>query len=338
MVDKAPLSTKGWSFQERYLAGRTLHFCDGFVLFECDTLIASEYNESTQEHTADPRVRSDGKLHSPSDVAAVEARAAAMLKASARTGVRGSFDFLWRFKGETLAEKIEFHSRWFDMVERYSIRRLTFDADKAMAIAGVAYFVEQNTGLKYAAGLWKEVLPFNLLWNASSNTDLRPVRSVPTWSWTSVDGRISHALMLPESSRSDLLTSPSKGNFRNWWTEVRPLIAEESLLDEQSVNGQVHNATLSLRGNLNTVFARDVNVYFDISNHRPFEELYCLPILSVKNALGYPKLSQVHGIVLQTKADVGNRFERVGCFCTSAKAVIEQVSTSQYPKSVIYIV
>ncbi|KAF7503479.1 hypothetical protein GJ744_003708 [Endocarpon pusillum] len=262
-----------------------------------------------------------------------------------RYAVRGSFDFLWCFKGDTLAEKLEFHNRWFEMVERYSTRhptrRLTskFNTDRAMAFAGVAYFVEQNTELKYAAGLWKEVLPFNLLWSAIFTNSRRTVRSVPTWSWVSVDGIISDALVLPRHSRYNISAIQRGGKFRNRRRVIRPLIIEETLLEQKAVNGQVQNATLSLRGNLNIVPARYVNCNFDTHIHHPIDKLYCLPILLVGNPPGHPKITQVHGILLQKKPDVENRFERVGHFFTSEKYVIKRVSASDYePKSVIYIV
>jgi hypothetical protein len=43
-VEVAPLSKRAWAFQERLLSRRVLHFCDGLVLFECNTLQASEYH------------------------------------------------------------------------------------------------------------------------------------------------------------------------------------------------------------------------------------------------------------------------------------------------------
>jgi hypothetical protein len=39
------------------------------------------------------------------------------------------------------------------MVKKYSIRKLTFDIDKMNALAGAAYFIQENAHLKYVAGL-----------------------------------------------------------------------------------------------------------------------------------------------------------------------------------------
>ncbi|KAH7153939.1 hypothetical protein DER46DRAFT_612197 [Fusarium sp. MPI-SDFR-AT-0072] len=124
---------------------------------------------------------------------------------AARLSMRGAFSFLRSFSGHDMKEQAEFHLRWFEMVTSYSVRNLTNDSDRMMAIAGVAYFIQQSTGFKYAAGLWEETLPFNLLWVVDSGVERRPSgRSVPTWSWASVDGKISHRLKkvnpTPESS------------------------------------------------------------------------------------------------------------------------------------------
>ncbi len=89
-------------------------------------------------------------------------------------------------------EKLEFHNRWLEVVGEYSARQLTVSTYKAIAIAGVTSIVQQNTGLTYAAGLWKEMLLFNLLWIPSGDPGPRPARRTPTWSWTSVDGRVTH--------------------------------------------------------------------------------------------------------------------------------------------------
>lgn len=134
LVQQAPLSMRGWTFQERYLAGRVLHFCKGFVLFECNTLMASEYEKTGQEYSVKPNIRSDGRLHSERDIEEVvrhvsqwipsppwsaysrfnrkpwqdwirerrwntqydiqKEKRAAMIKESARAGVRGAFEFL----------------------------------------------------------------------------------------------------------------------------------------------------------------------------------------------------------------------------------------------------
>jgi hypothetical protein len=46
-VDKAPLNSRGWVFQERYLSRRIIHFCDGRLFWECCGSILCEVEPET---------------------------------------------------------------------------------------------------------------------------------------------------------------------------------------------------------------------------------------------------------------------------------------------------
>lgn len=65
LVNSEPLNSRGWAFQERMLSRRLLHFCKGIVLFECNTLRASEYHEEGVQYSRRANVRADGSLHTP---------------------------------------------------------------------------------------------------------------------------------------------------------------------------------------------------------------------------------------------------------------------------------
>jgi hypothetical protein len=190
-IESAPLTKRGWTFQERYLASRILHFGSGVVLFECNKLIASDHDQGKigQEYSVRQVIRSDGRLHAAEDIdwarrdirktkvvrktvkvatgrnsyksemrdvtvmnpdyPRQQATKARLRNDSARLGMRGTFDFLWRYNGTNFAEQIEFHNSWYEMIEHYSSRNLSRSGDKLMAISGVAYFIQQNTNLKY---------------------------------------------------------------------------------------------------------------------------------------------------------------------------------------------
>jgi hypothetical protein len=51
-VEKAPLTTRAWTFQERILSKRVLHFSKGVLLFECSTMLATEYHSQGVHHNA----------------------------------------------------------------------------------------------------------------------------------------------------------------------------------------------------------------------------------------------------------------------------------------------
>jgi hypothetical protein len=274
-----------------------------------------------------------------------------MLKASARHGIRRSLEFLWKFKGEELREKIEFHNSWLDLVKEFSRRELTFGKDKSMAIAGVADFVQHNTRFKYGAGLWLEMLPFDLLWTSPPNPGPRPPRDVPTWSWTSVDGRISHRLKLENEMNMSLVTN--KVSFRSGWQNVTPLISDQMLIKEVVINELVHNAVLRVKGLLCRVGVLEeekITVIFDTYDRPKVEEVRLLLVLEFENSAVEPKtgLRQVHGIVLKVKqCERGEgtagitgtgRFERVGYFWMVNQNVVVTIALSRVRKSTIEIV
>ncbi len=49
-------------------------------------------------------------------------------------------------------EELQFHNRWLEVFGEYSARQLTVSTDKAIAIAGVASIVQENTGLPTPLG------------------------------------------------------------------------------------------------------------------------------------------------------------------------------------------
>jgi hypothetical protein len=149
-----------------------------------------------------------------------------------------------------MKEKAEFHLRWYEMVTSYSVRNLTNDNDKMMAIAGVAYFIQQNTGFEYAAGLWEQTMPFNLLWVVGSGEQKRSSgRSVPTWSWASVDGKISHRpkkVVPSPKPGSEVSLTVESSSVSDSWEYIESLISDPKVQVTHTVNGMAHNATLRL--------------------------------------------------------------------------------------------
>ncbi|KAK3358088.1 heterokaryon incompatibility protein-domain-containing protein, partial [Lasiosphaeria hispida] len=81
---------------------------------------------------------------------------------------------------------------WSDIVEGYSMRRLTFGSDKLRALSAIARVYYRETGKRYLAGLWEEDLPLGLCWvpamHSSSPRIPRPAEyRAPSWSWASID-------------------------------------------------------------------------------------------------------------------------------------------------------
>jgi hypothetical protein len=387
-VEHAPLSQRAWTFQERFLSTRVLHFCDGFVLFECNTLQASEYHLNGVPYPRKAYLRANGTLLSSAqlerlkrdedstivvkranlsknemkslirgnisllfderrdnkDYQSKEHKIARILEVAALVGIRGGFRTLLQFSGTKLAEMIEFHYSWYEMVEAYSIRVLTEQKDKIMAIAGVGSFIQQHTGFQFLAGLWRQTLAFNLLWTLVGSPKVRPARQLPTWSWASVDGRIYHRLtpsprelkQLFASSNSpsshfpnDDASRPTDPNkeFETTWEEVKSLIEFEDVQEVLEINSLVHSATLVLSCYLLALDLSKLNFVRDIVLPDSAENFLCMPILSFKNTKVHPEGSplQLHGIVLRAKLGVAKEYERIGYFWTAEEVLAKKV-------------
>jgi hypothetical protein len=178
-VDNAALTTGAWTLQERYLAERVIHLCEDFIFFECNQHMASVHYVQGESYPLKAHIRLNGKFHSQDDLDQVakdekewiewtdletfsvgvvvtkrrlnpahlarKEKTELLNSQSARLGIRGDFEFLWRFIGMLWTEKIEFHLSWYEIIEQYSVRKLTRPSDKLKALSGMAYFIQRNT-------------------------------------------------------------------------------------------------------------------------------------------------------------------------------------------------
>jgi hypothetical protein len=149
-----PLNKRGWTLPERLLSMRILDYTSRQVRFTCPV---SDKNPCVDGWMLHP----DTKLHAFHDL------------------VRGKL-------------------KWQDAVDEYSSRQLTLPADRPLAISGIAYQFEAHFPEQYStyiAGLWASQLPQNLLWSCAGSIDDQRRRnepaSLPSWSWTAVDGSVT---------------------------------------------------------------------------------------------------------------------------------------------------
>lgn len=96
-------------------------------------------------------------------------------------------------------EKLQmFNEDWSDIVRTYTKAKLTVLSDRLPAMLGVASIVPGNIRfdtpgdeVPYIAGLWRDRLPLQLLWQVTDHPILRsPEYGGPSWSWTSVEGAV----------------------------------------------------------------------------------------------------------------------------------------------------
>jgi hypothetical protein len=165
-IVEAPLNTRGWVAQERFLARKQLSFAKSQVYWECHELVASE-----QFPTGIPETL---RNFSPYN------------QAVPPTG-KPTLNF------ETEDDRI---LAWAALVDFYSGCNFTKISDKAIALAGLAEEMRDATEDTYLAGMWMEDLREQLCW--ATDFDVRrqlnrsrlPTYLAPTWSWMSVEGPV----------------------------------------------------------------------------------------------------------------------------------------------------
>jgi hypothetical protein len=119
-------------------------------------------------------------------------------------------------------------------------------------------------------------MSLNLLWTMISNPSARPQRSVPTWSWASVDGTIINRLREA--------VPPENNQFRSLWEDlVLHVDKEMQLLTTTKISDLVMSSSIELFGSIWPLKPGSVNVLWDILDVPSDNTLFVLPILSFTN-------------------------------------------------------
>ena len=156
-LHEAPLSQRGWCFQEQFLATRTLHFTAEQLFCKCQCGIVCETFPTSHYFKLDP---------------------------FSENTISRSHQFDDR------------EDPWPKLVSRYSRTQLTYSKDKLIAFSGIARYFQNNSGDQYLAGLWHQNIGHHLCWKVECE-QRRPGRSrgatyrAPTFSWASIDQPIS---------------------------------------------------------------------------------------------------------------------------------------------------
>ncbi len=160
LYDHYRLLTRGWTFQERILARRCVHFTEKELVWECKTARWCECGE------IGATLDGCGLINNMS--ASLE-----LCRELFTKGVRkGKVSPLWR-----------------ECVMSYSKRNLGHAEDRLVAISGIALLLQPGPGgdREYLAGMWEESMPFDLLWRCDQSSILKERKVFrPSWSWGSV--------------------------------------------------------------------------------------------------------------------------------------------------------
>ncbi|KAF9461085.1 heterokaryon incompatibility protein-domain-containing protein, partial [Collybia nuda] len=158
----APLLQRGWVYQERSLAPRTVHLHANEMIWGC----LVEQRCECRELDGTP-FGGDGWSASKDRIATLGA----------------------------LGDQKALHGLWRTVVEDFSLLDLTYESDRLPALSGLAsrfseYLPKNN---RYMAGLWENDLARDLLWKAGSDGTNQVTATTegnkstpPSWSWASL--------------------------------------------------------------------------------------------------------------------------------------------------------
>ena len=180
------LSTRGWAFQERLVSVASLHYTNQGMVWECAD---AEIIETKH-----------WKVQRPS--ATLKNQWAELRPGGPRGPRRDSI-----YAIEPTATSHKHLLSWYDFVHEYTAKILTKDTDTLLAIAGVARAFQQETSMKFLAGLWDQDLLSGLAWHRGPKTASLRLASqyrAPSWSWASVDGQIRYGLRFVSYVNRDL--------------------------------------------------------------------------------------------------------------------------------------
>lgn len=153
-VDTDPLDLRAWGLQEKLLSTRLIAFTGAEIQWTCRTLRACECHQHS--YPSQPLFPAP-----PSGTSSAET-------------------------------DMGYAKIWSQIIEEYSVRNLTVLEDKLPALSGLACKFGVVTGFTYIAGLWKETLLYDLVWQRDGSPLEAPTTWLgPSFSWASAYGAVN---------------------------------------------------------------------------------------------------------------------------------------------------
>jgi hypothetical protein len=253
-----PLLTRGWVFQERLLSTRFLQCNYGELAFECLESSHCECRSIIAPHNGGTR-KGKGKH-------------------KAIRSIRFTHERHLLTEGSG-TNRVQILNYWRTVVQMYMELELTVPADVLPAIAGCAQLLAASLNLTYVAGLWKELLPTDLLWHVKQRRHVKLVRpsdsTAPSWSWASV--AMKQTIVHIEGHRGG-------GVWRSCNVQLRNKIMEVHCEPQSSTNplGKVKSASLKLSAVLYPWYLRTICTVAKWK--RPGNERYATRDLHIRRA------------------------------------------------------
>jgi hypothetical protein len=190
-----------------------------------------------------------------------------------------------------------------------------------LAISGIARKI--GTPDDYAAGLWKSVIIQQLRWSTGDDCSRPTEWRAPSWSWTSIDGKI-YANVSYESSlerERQIVCIVKEVNVKSATADpFGPILSEAAL----KLEAPLLKATISITKNrygypiywMNNITGK---VKLDTRGVQAGETVFCMP-LTTNTRKGS---EAIYGIVIKP-TDMRGQFERCGTFHMAAMNIFDQ--------------
>jgi hypothetical protein len=313
--ESAPLTQRGWVFQERLLAPRILQFGKRQVYWRCSELFA---NEAWPQGV---RFATGEALRFGTDLDALDDKACMEIPPISK----------WRQVpvNTTSQEPV---AVWERLVTQYSQSELTYGEDKLVALSGVAKLFQQTFKDRYLAGIWSSPFARLLCWSRDDRQEkearARPDYRAPSWSWASIDGPIYFTARIPAMLRTLLLEEYLVEVVD---ASVVPLEKDEMAQvqgGQMTVKARLHSfkvisqqedqLTFEIDGKITEggegTFVLDAALQDELED----QQLCIMPTLLVVEGMPGGSWSSAEGMVLRRKSETdggtgaGDTYERIG--------------------------
>lgn len=293
-ISEAPLSRRGWVFQERYLAQRVLHFGISQLAWECSELEALDTFPDGLPVALVPELLSKHDL-----IITLQSHASI----SPAKPEHGAYN-LWRV-----------------LIERYSECSFTKQEDKLPALIGLSNFFAEFLNDTYIAGMWKESLPIDLAWYigedgpfAVARQTSSPSHYVPSWSWACVESQVQFPQLqfgIYAYHVRNINWSHSTENHTDKNTGIRLISLEGTPLPFRCDWKSRIPSRLTIGDKFTFVpdsfpgFPTAMHLQTSIADFQALSQVWFLPLLTTRY--------QMHGLLLRRSPKAADQYQRIGC-------------------------
>ncbi|KAE9581179.1 hypothetical protein CGMCC3_g2731 [Colletotrichum fructicola] len=182
-IDREPLNSRAWTLQERVLSPRTLHYAADQVHWECRQSIISESGSS-------PYGYGQGESAENSIVRGWLGKMARDIVPDIKPGNEEVSKSVRGDPNLAINNSNVSYENWYRMLQNYTERNITKDADRLPALSGIARAFSSKKPSPYLAGIWLDDITSGLLWyvNVPESARYPDTYRAPSWSWAAVEG------------------------------------------------------------------------------------------------------------------------------------------------------